>query len=426
MDNLINTVSKDIRYVIKRSGDKVVFKSDKIETAILNAMKSISKVDNDMAERIARLTTKALFRGNKDKVPNVDEIHDMVENKLMDNGLNDVAKEYIIYRSKNRPNIFSKRVNLKPYEYPNLNEYVDAIRHSYWVHTEFNFTSDIQDYKVHLNEKEKSAVERAMLAISQIEVAVKSFWGDIYKRMPKPEIGNVGATFAESEVRHADAYSHLIQLLGLNNEFENLLEVPQVRRRIKYLEKAISTSKSVDNKEYFESVVLFSMFVENVSLFSQFLVIMSFNKHKNKLKGISNAVEATSKEENIHAEFGFELVNLIKKENPEWWTEQLVDDLVIATKEAYEAETEIVNWIFEKGDLDFLTKSQTMEFIKHRFNVSLNSIGLDNIFEINDTLLDTTEWFDDEILTTKHTDFFNKRSINYSKKSKSITSNDLF
>ena len=426
MDNLIDSVSKDIRYVIKRSGDKVVFKSEKIEMAILNAMKSIDKVDEGIAEKIARLTTKGLFRGNKERVPNVDEIHDMVENKLMDNGLNDVAKEYIIYRSKNQPNIFSKRINLKPYEYPNLNEYVDAIRHSYWVHTEFNYTSDIQDYKVHLNDKEKSAVERAMLAISQIEVAVKSFWGDIYKRMPKPEIGNVGATFGESEVRHADAYSHLIQLLGLNNEFENLLEVPQVRRRIKYLEKAISNSKSVDDKEYFESIVLFSMFVENVSLFSQFLVIMSFNKHKNKLKGISNAVEATSKEENIHAEFGFELVNLIKKENPEWWTPQLVEDLIIATKEAYEAETEVVNWIFEKGDLDFLTKKQTMEFIKYRFNVSLNSIGVDSIFETNDALLETTEWFDDEILTTKHTDFFNKRSINYSKKQKSITSNDLF
>mgnify|MGYP001165596437 FL=1 len=426
MDNLTDSVSKDIRYVIKRSGDKVVFKSEKIEMAILNAMKSIDRVDEGMAEKIARLTTKGLFRGNKERIPNVDEIHDMVENKLMDNGLNDVAKEYIIYRSKNQPNIFSKRINLKPYEYPNLNEYVDAIRHSYWVHTEFNYTSDIQDYKVHLNDKEKSAVERAMLAISQIEVAVKSFWGDIYKRMPKPEIGNVGATFAESEVRHADAYSHLIQLLGLNNEFENLLEVPQVRRRIKYLEKAISNSKSVDDKEYFESIVLFSMFVENVSLFSQFLVIMSFNKHKNKLKGISNAVEATSKEENIHAEFGFELVNLIKKENPEWWTPQLVEDLIIATKEAYEAETEVVNWIFEKGDLDFLTKKQTMEFIKYRFNVSLNSIGVDSIFETNDALLETTEWFDDEILTTKHTDFFNKRSINYSKKQKSITSNDLF
>jgi len=426
MEDLYNNNESDIRYVVKRTGTKVPFEVDKIEMAVLKAMNSIDAVDDEMAEKIARISTKALFRNNKDRIPHVDDVHDMVENKLMDNGLNDVAKEYILYRAKRRRNIFSKRTNLKPYEYPNLNEYVDAIRHSYWVHTEFNFTSDIQDYKVHLNEAEKTAVERAMLAISQIEIAVKTFWGDIYKRMPKPEIGNVGATFAESEVRHADAYSHLIQLLGLNSEFENLLQVPAIRRRIKYLEKSITNSKAVEDREYFESVVLFSMFIENVSLFSQFLVIMSFNKHKNMLKGISNAVEATSKEENIHAGFGFDLVNLIKEENPEWWTEELVEDLIISTKEAYEAEMEVVDWIFENGDLDFLTKKQTLEFIKNRFNISLNSIGIDNIFEINDTILETTEWFDDEILTTKHTDFFNKRSINYSKKAKSITSNDLF
>jgi len=426
MDIMLNLEEKDARFVIKRSGEKVLFEEEKIKNAVIKAMKSIDVVDDESAERIARITRKSLFREDKDKIPHVDEIHEMVENKLMDNGLNDVAREYIIYRSKQKPNIFSKRVNLKPYEYPQLSEYVDAIRHSYWVHTEFNFTSDIQDFKVHLNEAEQTAVQRAMLAISQIEIAVKTFWGDIYKRMPKPEIGNVGATFAESEVRHADAYSNLIQVLGLNSEFENLMEVPAIRKRIKYLEKSISSSKSVENKDYFESVVLFSMFVENVSLFSQFLVIMSFNKHKNMLKGMSNAVEATSKEENIHAEFGFDLVNLIKKENPSWWTEELVQDLIDATVEAFSAESDIIDWIFEEGDLDFLTKSQTLEFIKHRFNLSLNSIGIDSIFHVDEKLLETTEWFDDEILTTKHTDFFNKRSINYSKKSKSITMNDLF
>ena len=426
MENVTDVYDKDARFVIKRSGEQVLFQENKIKQAVLNAMEGINEVDIEMAEKIARLTRKSLFREDKDKVPHVDEIHEMVENKLMDNGLNDVAREYIIYRSKHKPNIFSKRVNLKPYEYPELVEYVDAIRHSYWVHTEFNFTSDIQDFKVHLSEAERNTVQRAMLAISQIEIAVKTFWGDIYKRMPKPEIGNVGATFAESEVRHADAYSNLIQVLGLNYEFENLMEVPAIRKRIKYLEKSIVNSKSVENRDYFESVVLFSMFVENVSLFSQFLVIMSFNKHKNMLKGMSNAVEATSKEENIHAEFGFDLVNLIKKENPSWWTPQLVEDLIDATMEAFSAESDIVDWMFEKGDLDFLTKAQTIEFIKHRFNVSLNSIGIDSIFHIDQKLLETTEWFDDEIFTTKHTDFFNKRSINYSKKSKSITSNDLF
>ena len=426
MENVTDVYDKDARFVIKRSGEQVLFQENKIKQAVLNAMEGINAVDIEMAEKIARLTRKSLFREDKDKVPHVDEIHEMVENKLMDNGLNDVAREYIIYRSKHKPNIFAKRVNLKPYEYPELVEYVDAIRHSYWVHTEFNFTSDIQDFKVHLSEAERNTVQRAMLAISQIEIAVKTFWGDIYKRMPKPEIGNVGATFAESEVRHADAYSNLIQVLGLNSEFEKLMEVPAIRRRIKYLEKSIVNSKSVENRDYFESVVLFSMFVENVSLFSQFLVIMSFNKHKNMLKGMSNAVEATSKEENIHAEFGFDLVNLIKKENPSWWTPQLVEDLIDATMEAFSAESDIVDWMFEKGDLDFLTKAQTIEFIKHRFNVSLNSIGIDSIFHIDQKLLETTEWFDDEIFTTKHTDFFNKRSINYSKKSKSITSNDLF
>lgn len=420
-------ITTDVKYVIKRTGEQVIFESDKIRHAIVKAMESVGTADTDVAEKISHTIARKLYRGNRQSiVPTVDEIHDMVENHLMDAGLNVVAKEYILYRSKNKPDIFKKRIALKPYEYPNLVEYVDAIRHSYWVHTEFNYTSDIQDMKVTLNEKERQAVTRAMLAISQIEIAVKTFWADIYKKMPKPEIGSVGATFAESEVRHADAYSNLIQLLGLNSEFENLLEVPAIRRRIKYLEKSIGNTRSLENQEYFESVILFSMFVENVSLFSQFLVIMSFNKYKNALKGMSNAVEATSKEEQIHANFGFDLVNTIKKENPSWWTDELVEDIVDATLDAYDAEAEIVDWIFEGGDLEFLSKEETMEFIKHRFNLSLNAIGIDGVFNVDESIVSRTEWFDDEILTTKHTDFFHKRSINYSKKAKSITEEDLF
>ena len=48
------------------------------------------------------------------------------------------------------------------------------------------------------------------------------------------------------------------------------------------------------------------------------------------------------------------------------------------------------------------------------------------VFDIDEELLSQTEWFDDEIIGTKHGDFFVKRSINYSKRTKSITSDDLF
>lgn len=413
-----------MRYVIKRNGEKEDFESYKIFQAVMKAMQEVNQMNFDLAQKVTSNVTSKLF--NSSNVVSVDLVHDIVENELMDLNMNDVAKEYIVYRAKHKPNIFSKRTNLKPYEYPQLAEYVDAIRHSYWVHTEFNFTSDIQDMKVNLTPVERQAVTRAMLAISQIEVAVKNFWGDIYKKLPKPEIGAVGSTFAESEVRHADAYSNLIKVMGLNNEFETLMEVPSIRKRIKFLEKTLNGSVDVENRDYFESIILFSMFVENVSLFSQFLVIMSFNKFKNVLKGMSNAVEATSKEEKIHADFGFDLVNTIKAENPDWWTESLVNDIIDSTFEAYEAEKGIVDWMFESGDLEFLNKEQTVEFIKHRYNLSLNSIGIDNVFKVNEELLRETEWFDDEILATKHTDFFNKRSINYTKRSKSVTEEDLF
>lgn len=93
---------------------------------------------------------------------------------------------------------------------------------------------------------------------------------------------------------------------------------------------------------------------------------------------------------------------------------------------AFKAESEIVDWIFEKGELDFLPKNQVIEFIKDRFNRSLDSIGVESIFETNQDLLNKTEWFNDEIIGTKHGDFFVKRSINYSKRTQSITADDLF
>ena len=322
--------------------------------------------------------------------------------------------------------LFQKRVNLKPYEYPELYEYVSAIRHSYWIHTEFNYLSDIQDFKTAVSDIERQAIKNSMLAIAQIEVSVKAFWGDIYKKIPKPEVAAVGFTFAESEVRHMDAYSHLLEIIGLNDEFSRIDQIPALKDRIEYLESASLAARDGGDKDYATAILLFSLFIEHVSLFSQFLIIMSFNKHRNIFKGISNAVEATSKEEQIHGLFGIEIINIIKKEHPEWFDGELNEKVYEACRKAYKAEEKVLNWILEKGELDFLPRTTILEFIKNRLNNSLASIGLDRIFEINESEVQKTDWFDEEIVTTKHGDFVVKRSINYNKRSKSITGDDLF
>ncbi|MFD2176042.1 ribonucleotide-diphosphate reductase subunit beta [Veronia pacifica] len=422
-----------INQIQKRDGSIVAFKQEKISNAIYKAMQAVDNGSQQDADNIALQVMgdlAAIREKDRRYVPSIEGIQNMVEDALMSSSFHDVAKAYILYRNEHarqrQTNIFEKRVNLKPYEYPDFCEYVDAIRHSYWVHTEFNFTSDIQDFKSSLSVEEKEAIKRTMLAISQIEVAVKTFWGNIYSKMPKPEIGAVGATFSESEVRHSDAYSHLLEILGLNNEFEALKDNPVIMKRVRYLDMALKNANSDDNRDYAESILLFALFIEHVSLFSQFLIIMSFNKHRSLLKGISNVVEATSKEEQIHGNFGVDLIKQIKRENPSWFDETHAKTVSSLCRQAMEAESEVIDWIFEHGELSFLPKDQIREFIKQRFNQSLSNIDIAPVFEIDESLLEKTEWFDDEIMATKHVDFFVKRSINYNKRQQSVTADDLF
>lgn len=424
-----------IKNVKKRSGELVPFDSAKITQAVYKCLEQIGHKNSlEDAEKVTKKVDKRISKyvkeHGKDFIPSVEELQDHVEFELMKAGLFEGAKAYILYREERKKDrsrsIFRKRLTLKPYEYPEVLEYVDAIRHSYWVHTEFSFTSDVQDFKINVTPVERNALQNCMLAIAQIEVGVKTFWGDVYKHLPKPEIGAVGQTFAESEVRHMDAYSHLLEVLGLNGDFEKLKNVPVMNKRINYLQDALKGSKSDEPEEYTHSILLFSLFIEHVSLFSQFLIIMAFNKHKNIFKGISNVVEATSKEEQIHGLFGIELIKIIKAEHPTWFDDEQNNEVKKSCIRAFEAESDIIDWIFEEGEIDFMPKATVKEFMKNRFNNSLEAIGLEKVFEVDEEILAETDWFDDEIMSTKHGDFFVKRSTNYNKRSKSITSDDLF
>lgn len=421
---------KQPKLITKRDGQAAPFSLEKIQVAIAKAGEQTGEFGKAQAEVLAMDTLEIINAHNNYEQLTVEKVQDYVEEALMDSKYRVTARAYIVYREMRKEarkrDLFAFRLNLKPSEYPELEDYVEAIQHSYWLHTEFNYTSDIQDYKVNVSDSERNAIKNAMLAIAQVEVAVKTFWGDLYHRMPKPEIGSVGYTFAESEVRHQNAYSHLLEILGLNHEFETIREIPALNHRVDYLTKSALLSRTGSDKDFTLAVLLFSLFIEHVSLFSQFLIIMSFNKHKNLFKGMSNAIEATSKEEQLHGLFGIDLINILRKEKPEWFDEDMERAVYGACQLAMDSESDVIDWIYEAGDLDFLPKSTVKEFVKNRLNNSLESVGYKRMFEIDEDAVQTTDWYDDEIVATKHVDFFVKRSINYSKRTRSITGDDLF
>lgn len=322
--------------------------------------------------------------------------------------------------------IFQKRVNYKPFEYPEILNFTEAINKSFWVHSEVDFTADVQDFHSHLSKNEKQVVKRSLLAIAQIEVAVKSFWGDLYTHLPKPEFNGLGSTFAECEFRHSEAYSRLLEVLGYNNEFQTLVETPVIKKRIEYLSEALAHTKSQDKKNYVTSLILFSILIENVSLFSQFAIILSFSRFNGVMKNVSNIIAWTSVDEQIHANAGIYIVNKIKEEYPDFFDETTKEEIRQIVRNSMEVEAEILDWIFQDGEIENLSKKDLLNFMKFRVDDSLEKIGMEKLYPASTKGIQPLLWFEEEIFANSLDDFFAKRPVDYTKHDKSITANDLF
>ena len=218
------------------------------------------------------------------------------------------------------------------------------------IHSEIDFTADIQDFHSHLTPHEQETVKRSLLAIAQIEVNVKTFWGDLYLHLPKPEFNGLGSTFAECEFRHSEAYSRLLEVLGYNNEFEKVIDIPVIAKRIQYLSNALKNSKSDNKKDYLKSLILFTILIENVSLFSQFAIILSFTRFKGVMKNVSNIIAWTSIDEQIHANGGIYIINKIREEFPDYFDTETIQEINEIVLHSINIEAEILDWIFEFGE----------------------------------------------------------------------------
>ncbi|MFS8615945.1 MAG: ribonucleotide-diphosphate reductase subunit beta [Solitalea sp.] len=322
--------------------------------------------------------------------------------------------------------IFDKRANYKPFEYPGILSFTEAINKSFWVHSEVDFTADVQDFHANLNQAEKEAVKRSLLAIAQIEVAVKSFWGNLYHHLPKPEFNGLGSTFAECEFRHSEAYSRLLDVLGYNNEFQDLVHVPVIRKRIAYLSEALAHTKSENKKEYLFSLILFSLLIENVSLFSQFAIILSFTRFRGVMKNVSNIIAWTSVDEQVHANAGIYIVNRIREEYPEFFDDQTREKVKRLVEHSIQVEAEILDWIFETGEIEVVSKKNLLDFMKYRTDDSLAKVGFDKCFQVPELDYQPMAWFEEEVFANSLDDFFAKRPVDYTKHDKSITAADLF
>jgi len=322
--------------------------------------------------------------------------------------------------------IFEEQITRKPNRYPWTEEFMEAMHSGFWTDKEFSFKSDIHQFRTELTEQEQEIIVRTLSAIGQIEVAVKTFWAKLGENLPHPSLSDMGYVMANIEVIHNNAYERLLTVLDMEDIFEENMKLEWIQGRVKYLKKYTHRFYKDSKKQYLYALILFTLFVENVSLFSQFYIINWFARFKNVLKDTDQQVKYTRNEENIHGMIGIKIINTIREEMPELFDDELKERILHEADEAYKAEAKIVDWMVNGYKEEGLNANILKEFIKNRINESLDQIGFGTPLEVDKLVLQKTTWFEEELLGNNMTDFFHSRPTEYSKKNQSFDEDDLF
>lgn len=324
--------------------------------------------------------------------------------------------------------LFDEQQSRKPNAYPWTQDIIDALWQSHWTPNEFSFRSDYTQFHAEMTDQERQIIVRTLSAIGQIEIAVKRFWADLGKTFPHPSMSDMGIVMGNNEVVHNQAYEKLLDVLGLQSAFDDALKQPEMKGRVEYLKKYLTKHYDDDRKQYIYALILFTLFVENCSLFSQFYTIMHFNRFKAVLKDTAQQVQYTRNEELLHSQAGVMLINTLRDEYPELFD----DELIARVKEecflgvAYE--DRLIDWIIGDYECDGLSANILKAYNKSRMSDAMKSVGFETIplTDQETKLIEQTQWMDEETYGSTVTDFFHKRPVEYTKNNRDFNNEDLF
>lgn len=311
--------------------------------------------------------------------------------------------------------IFKKEKHIDPvYDY--LEKYVHIMYRGFWTPAKYEKLINEVDrphfFNV-LSQKDQECIKRCILAVNLVEDKVKTYWSSLALDLPQTIIGDVGGLFGQSEVTHRRSYHALANALDIDSN--NIDNYPALVGRVKYLTKYLEKDpKIIGKKRILKKLVLFTSLVERCSLFTQFYILMSYAKHNRGLKTISALQESTAIEEVTHYNFGIDIVNIIKEQHPEMWDEYLTELITKNIVMAYQSELNLIDWFFENGVPEHITREEIINFLNYNFNIVCNDLGIDLQFDVDDELFsEKNQWFKIKVFMTSEPDFFDNAVSGY-------------
>jgi ribonucleoside-diphosphate reductase beta chain len=292
---------------------------------------------------------------------------------------------------------------------------------NHWMPQEINMSRDIALWKSPngLTDDERRLVKRNLgFFVTADSLAANNIVLGTYRHITAPECRQFLLRQAFEEAIHTHAYQYITESLGLDEAeiFNAYNEIKSIRDKDDFLipfietlcDPEFKTGTIVNDQALLKSLIVFSCLMEGLFFYVGFVQILALGR-QNKMTGAAEQYQYILRDESMHCNFGIDLVNTIKLENPQLWTPQFREEIKALFMQAVELEYAYAEDTMPRGVLG-LNASMFKGYLRFVANRRAQQIGLDTLFPSEENPF---PWMSEMIDLKKERNFFETRVIEY-------------
>src|SRR5688572_8589916 len=292
---------------------------------------------------------------------------------------------------------------------------------NHWMPQEVNMTRDIALWKDPngLTEDERRVIKRNLgFFVTADSLAANNIVLGTYRHITAPECRQFLLRQAFEEAIHTHAYQYIVESLGLDEAeiFNAYNEIPSIRDKDQFLIpfiEAISdpnfhTGTHENDQTLLKSLIVFACLMEGLFFYVGFTQILAMGR-QNKMTGAAEQYQYILRDESMHCNFGIDLINQLKLENPHLWTSDFKAEIKALFQKAVELEYRYAEDTMPRGVLG-MNASMFKGYLRYIANRRATQIGLEALFPNEENPF---PWMSEMIDLKKERNFFETRVIEY-------------
>lgn len=327
-----------------------------------------------------------------------------------------------------RPNVNDRRiingeegdvVQLSPIKHKFAWDAYKAGNANHWLPEEISMQKDIELWKSDaLTDAERRAINMTMGFFTTADsIVANNLVLAIYKQVTSPECRMYLLRQAFEEAIHTHSYQYIVESVGLDEAaiFNMYREIDSIYDKDIFavsltegiLDPNFTTRTPEGAQKFLENLIVFYVIMEGIFFYSSFAMMLSFQR-QNKMVGSAEQFQYIMRDESMHMNFGIDMINGIKDENPELWTPEFQEHVIDMVRQGVELEITYGEDVIPDGILG-LNKDGIREYVQHIADRRLERLGLQPIYNSPNPY----PWMSEAIDLGKEKNFFETRVTEY-------------